>query len=172
MPGNEPTGVTAQRNKAMNMSTRSGWTIRYRRLQSGVTLLELMIVVAIVGVLATLATSSYTNYVLRANRVDATSTMLQIRVAQEKFFLQNNRYALPAEINLAPPAGLGIPVSAIGLTPKGRYTITMVTPSATTYTLQADTTALQAGDIAACHTYQTNQNGDHVSPADSTGCWK
>src|SRR5205823_3769710 len=62
----------------------------------GMTLIELMVVVAIVAILASLAVGSYRRYVLRANRTDATSALLRIQVGEEKYFLQNNAYTINA----------------------------------------------------------------------------
>src|SRR2546429_5200969 len=56
----------------------------------GMTLIELMVVLVIVAILSTLAVGSYRRYVLRANRTDATSALLRIQVAEEKFFLQRS----------------------------------------------------------------------------------
>src|SRR5437763_2903936 len=72
----------------------------------GMTLIELMVVVAIVAILASLAVGSYRRYVLRANRTDATSALLRIQVAQEKYFLQNNTYT--TDVTDLPPTGLGV----------------------------------------------------------------
>ena len=44
----------------------------------GFTLIELLIVVAIIGILAMIAYPSYTAYVIKTNRVDVQSEMLQI----------------------------------------------------------------------------------------------
>jgi Tfp pilus assembly protein PilE len=40
--------------------------------------------------------------------VDAASALLRIAAAQEKFYVQNGRYAGGAELDGPPPAGLGI----------------------------------------------------------------
>lgn len=74
--------------------------------QRGVTLLELLIALVIVAVLATIAVPGYRSYVLRARRTDATAALLRIQGAQEKFFVQNARYA--AELTAPLPAGLGL----------------------------------------------------------------
>src|SRR5213595_20471 len=80
----------------------------------GMTLIELMVVVAIVAILASLAVGSYRRYMLRANRTDATAALLRIQVAEEKFFLQNNVYTIDLS-----GAGLGVPSP----TPNGFYTL-------------------------------------------------
>jgi len=63
-----------------------------RNTQSGVTLIELMTVVVIVSILASIAIPSYRSYLIRTQRTDAKTALLQLRAAQEKFYLQNNRY--------------------------------------------------------------------------------
>src|SRR5438477_12999917 len=72
----------------------------------GMTLIELMVVVAIVAILASLAVGSYRRYVLRANRTDATSALLRIQVGEEKYFLHNNAYTINATAQ--PPTGHGV----------------------------------------------------------------
>ena len=72
-----------------------------RSRERGVTLLELMAVIVIIGILASIAIPSYRTYLLRAQRTDATAALLRAAAAQEKCYLQNNRYATNAEL----PAG-------------------------------------------------------------------
>jgi type IV pilus assembly protein PilE len=61
--------------------------------QSGVTLVELMTVVVIVTILASVAIPSYRSYLIRTQRSDAKTALLNLRAAQEKFYLQNNAYS-------------------------------------------------------------------------------
>lgn len=75
----------------------------------GFTLIELLITVAILSIVTTFAVGGYRQYIRRANRVDATSALLHIASAQEKFYAQNGQYAGNADLATAPPAGLGIP---------------------------------------------------------------
>src|SRR5690606_27341297 len=75
---------------ATRASEESMQTIRHLR---GVTLIELRPVIVVVAILRTIAVSSYRSYLLRTNRTEARMALLRVQAAQEKFFLQNNRYA-------------------------------------------------------------------------------
>ena len=96
------------------------------RRETGVTLVELLTVVTMVAVLASIAVPSYRKYVLRANRADAKTALLQLQAAQEKFYLQNNAYATGVtSVTDLPPTGLGMN----DVTQNGYYKIS-VAPSA------------------------------------------
>jgi len=60
--------------------------------QRGITLMELMIVVAIISMIAAFAYPSYTQYVVSTKRTAATSTLLQIADRQQQFFMDNKSY--------------------------------------------------------------------------------
>ncbi|NCC41543.1 MAG: prepilin-type N-terminal cleavage/methylation domain-containing protein [Gammaproteobacteria bacterium] len=68
-------------------------SIKIDPLQSGFTLIELMITVAIVGILASIAYPSYQQYTTRASRSEAQQFMLEVSNRQELYLLNNRRYA-------------------------------------------------------------------------------
>ena len=132
----------------------------------GWSLIELMVVLAVVALLSTMAVATYRSQMLRANRSDGTATLLRIQVAQEQFFVQQQRYADSAELLIAPPAGLGFSATS----PDGHYTLALVRPTLLTYTITASATSGQAADIAACRVLSINEQGIRT-PATSSGCW-
>ena len=143
-----------------------------RRRSGGFTLIELMVVIGVVAVLGSIAVSTYRSYILRTTRTEGRMALLATQVAQEKYFLQNNAYAQDiATVIAAPPAGLGINLTAGGVTTGGNYTLSFSAVTANTYTLQAVATGNQTKDTAACLTFTINEQGTRT-PADSTGCWR
>ena len=66
-------------------------------LIKGFTLIELMITVAILGVLTTVAIPAYNGYILTAKMSEAQNNLAALRLAQEEFFLENNRYFFGAD---------------------------------------------------------------------------
>ena len=135
----------------------------------GFTLVELLIAVLVIAILGSLAVSSYRSYVLRANRTDATTTLLRAATAEEKYFLQNSTYT--ADLASAAPAGLGIGATS----PLGYYTLSATAGStgsiATSWKVTATATGTQTADLAICRTLSIDDQGVR-SPADSSGCWK
>lgn len=134
-----------------------------RSRTSGMTLIELMIVVAIVGILASVAYPSYLDHIRRARRADAQSALLQNAQFLERYYTTNGRYvdaagdapALP--ITEAPNDG---GTKYYDLSFSGNV-------DATTYTLQAVPSGAQASD--PCGTLTITQAG--LKGADAADCW-
>jgi type IV pilus assembly protein PilE len=157
----------AQEHAVLNRKTIE---LRARARSRGVTLLELMAVVVIVGVLGTIAVNSYRGYLLRTNRTEARMALLQVQANQEKFFLQNNRYADSDRLSTSTTAetpGLGVPAT----TPSGFYSITLdADEDGTTYIATATAINGQLKDATECQTLTINEIGTRTPTGG--GCWR
>jgi type IV pilus assembly protein PilE len=144
----------------------------FRRHQTGFTLIELMVTVAIVGILAAIAYPSYRNYVIRGQLVSATNMLASMRADMERYFQDNRSYA-QFGTNPLPPCATAVA--------SGTFTTTACTggnvPTATTFILTATGSGNTAGFVFTVN--ETNVQGTIVSsPAPSnwtTGspfaCW-
>jgi len=61
--------------------------------KKGITLVELLIVVAIVGILAMVAIPAYVGQQTRATRTEAYTNLQSLRVLEEQYFAENGSYA-------------------------------------------------------------------------------
>jgi len=68
-------------------------TLHALKSRTGITLIELLIVVVIVGILATIAVPMYTGYMERVRRVDAKTALEQLRASQEMRRAERGSYS-------------------------------------------------------------------------------
>jgi type IV pilus assembly protein PilE len=132
------------------------------------TLIELMIVIVVVAILASIAVPSYRQFVMRSHRVEGKTALLNLAAAQEKFYLQNNRYATDDERADAPPAGLGFPDT----TENGWYTLEITVDDADDpqeWSLTATAAGAQVAD-SDCAEFSLTSAG--VKSATSSKCWE
>jgi type IV pilus assembly protein PilE len=138
--------------------------------RNGFSLIELMIAVLIVGILAAIAVPSYSAYVKRANRTDATRSLSVMAQALERCYSQNFTY------NAATcPANVAVPVPSS----QGYYQVTLTVtvaagpPATETYSLTAvPVLAPQTAD-ALCTSFTLDSTGlQSAAPAGNTKtCW-
>lgn len=142
--------------------------------QAGVTLLELMIVVAIVAIISAFAYPSYQRYVVNTKRTAATATLLQIADRQQQFFMDNKRYA-------AALTDLGFGADPLFVADDGRpvaagdanavYTLSLANISATTYTALAAPLGGQLERDAKCGSLTLNQAAARDALGGGDDCW-
>ena len=140
-----------------------------RRGMLGITLLELMTVVLVVGVLSVIALPSYRQYMMRAQRGDAKSALLQLATNQERFYLTNRTYGSVAQLIAANLLGAG------ALSERGAYRITIPIADATTYTAVATPVAGGAFDMTGdgqCLTFSMTAQGVRTATGSTPlNCW-
>ena len=60
--------------------------------QQGFTLIELMIAIGVLAVVAAIAIPAYRGYIAESRKVEGRNNLAAIKLAQEEYFLENNRY--------------------------------------------------------------------------------
>lgn len=131
--------------------------------EHGMTLVELITVVAMVAILSMIAFPNYFQYQQRARRMDAKIALEQIATYQERYFVTNFTYTS----NLA---HLGI---ASNQSKSGYYVISV--PAADTQGFQAMAVpapgSRQANDIDCQQFTIDNQSVRAAAPDPDGGCW-
>lgn len=125
---------------------------RVQNPQSGFTLIEVMIVVAIVGILAAVALPSYTSYMRRGELPEAPTYLSTFRVQLEQYYLDNRNYG---NGGTCAPRSDG---TSTVVTPDGvhyfNFTCSLDDDNAQSYTI----TATGSGSRTTGYDYTINQN--------------
>lgn len=138
------------------------------RKNSGFTLIEIMIVVAIIGILAAVALPSYTEYIRRGDRAAARSALLEAQQFMERYYAANSRYTTTDAGTTSPtlPTKLqAVPTEA----PK--YDLALSGPAVNSYTLTATPRVAdpKCGNLSLTNTGVKGRSGSGLSIQD---CWK
>ena len=118
---------------------------RYKNSQTGFTLVEVMIVVAIIAILVAFALPAYEEQTRKTRRSDGKGFLLEVAAAQERYLLQNVRYGTLTELGYAN----NNPES-----PEGFYNLSITASTNTTFTLTATPRIadLDCGNLTLTHT--------------------
>lgn len=137
------------------------------KMQSGFTLVELMIVVVIVGILSAIAIPSYNSHVVKASRAAAQTELLQLAAVQEKIYLNSNSYASSATAAYSGQSAGGL--GSTGSSKDGKYSFSCDACAANSFTLSATPVAgsTQEGD----GTLSLNSAGQRIWTGGSKPNW-
>ena len=127
-----------------------------RKLQTGFTLVELIIVVAIISILASIAIPAYNGYVETSKRSDAQASLMALAIAQEKYRASNPTYTT-------------VITDLIGVSSaseSGYYTLAVTAASGATFTATATPDGWTDSN-GNCSPMSINQDG----PAGTLSCW-
>lgn len=148
-------------------TTSHGQRFGYQRT-AGLTLVELMVVVAVLSILAGIAYPLYSNQAQKARRADAKVALETIALAQERIYTIQGSYATALSNSTLQLS----PALSGGDSEDGYYTVTLTSVNAGQgFTLTATAAGAQADD-SDCASFTINHTGQKTATdANSTNCW-
>lgn len=143
-----------------------------RRRVHGLTLIELVIVVAVIGVLFAVATPTWREHVASSRRSEAKAALMEIGQTMERLYSERSSYA-SARIG-SRSAATDVLVYGQSTTRSGYYTLSFSLQTDQTYRLVATPAGAQAGDN--CGSYTWDQAGTRGVSGGNPGwtvarCW-
>ena len=127
----------------------------------GMTLIELLIVVAIVGILAAVAGPAWNDQVLKSRRADARNALLMAQIEQEQYRANNLTYATTMSA-----LGLGSYDSDL----RDYYDLEVASADASSFLITATPNGSQAND-STCNVFAIRQTGPETTGYAASSCW-
>jgi len=132
-----------------------------KKSNTGFTMVELMIVIAIIGILAAVGFPAYTNAVKKGDRADAIDSLMSLSGRMEEYYMNNDTYD-GATVTAAGDGTVGSNKTSDDL-----YTLAISSATAFQYTL----TATPKKSDTECTTLTLNSLGEKGSTGTGTDCW-
>ena len=144
--------------------------MRQEHYARGMTLIELMMVVAIVAILASIAFPAYSRFTQQANRTDATKTLQMAAQSLERCYSRSFKYTA-CNVN-----GVVVNNGSTMQTPNLFYNITFAIPDNQDYTLTAVAIAPPQTRDSQCAQFTLSSTGaqaalDNNANNTTKACW-
>ena len=142
--------------------------------QAGVTLIELMVVVAIVAAVFAFAFPSYDRYIVRAKRAVGQNVLMQVADRQQQFFMDNKRFAADLTnlgFNANPFIVDDDGASTVAGDGDAVYSVALSNVTATTWTATATPLNGQLSRDTDCANLTINQAGAKGKSGAGDNCW-
>ena len=130
----------------------------------GMTLIELMIVLAILAIVVAIGYPSYLEQVRKSHRAEGMGELLELADRMERSYSDLGLYTSTISdiLNVATTDG-------------GLYTLSIVSANNVSFTVRATPTSVKNQDKDKCHTFTLTSLGDKSVSGGSLGkdaCWK
>jgi type IV pilus assembly protein PilE len=134
-----------------------------RRGQSGLSLIEIVIALAVAALLGAVALPAYRDQVAKSRRTDAKTSLMTLAQLMERWYTERGSYA-------------GATVGSSGIAPsassQGFYTMSITAQDASGFTIRATPTGAQTGDACGSFTYtQAGTRGVTGGTKTAAQCW-
>lgn len=133
--------------------------------EKGMSLLELMVVVAIVGILAAIAVPAYTDHIIRGKIAQGTEALSEAKIRMEQYFNTKRTYETDMGTGACPDLFSGL----FSDTP---FTVAMSNCTQTSFTITATGSSTKG---MTGYTYTIDQAGEKTSKTPSVSatqsCW-
>ncbi len=133
-----------------------------RKYMSGITLIELMIVVVVVAILAAIAYPGYQEFVARAKRTEARAALLQAATNQERWYLNQRSFTNDL-------TNLGFTSNPF-TTASGAYVVNVAVQNNNQEFTVTATYQLGGSEAGKCQTFTIDETGAQTSAPDAD-CW-
>ncbi len=142
-----------------------------KKTTQGLTLSELMVVVAVIGIIAAVAYPSYQSQIRKSRRSEALTMLQAAQLAQERYRLDNATYAGTANFTNTAFAGIcRNGVTSPCASQNGYYELTATDATSSTYTVTATPKGDQVKDTKCAAGISASRQAASAifSPTD---CW-
>lgn len=136
-----------------------------RRRNAGFTLVELMIAVVVLSILIAVALPSFLDSMRKGRRSEAFAALSAMQQAQERYRGSNPSYATLSELATASPSSVVSPTR-----PGGYYTLSVSSPSSTSYIVTADGSGSSQANDGDCAKLSVEISGGRIQYGSCKSC--